>query len=324
MATGQRRLRELRPGEVRWVVYLLVVVAIAAWKFLPRPWKPVLTIQTAHYVIASTATPDQTVETGRVVELLYTCYSYRFGALPGFQRNHPKLKLLLYKDRPEFRHINPGLGWAEAFYRAPYCRAYYAAAEINPYHWMLHEAVHQLNGEVAHARLAKWLDEGLADYFATSRVGKDGLALGRIDRNTYPVWWSDEIATGPDLTAGLAGGSVIPLRSIITNHGGPSFNGHFNLYYLHWWTLTHFLFETDDYRRAAVNLVAEGGNLEALERLIGPVEVVERRWFQHARRIKAALEGNDVRFFRTGELPLQIPPARRAEPQTTVPRHAGH
>ena len=50
--------------------------------------------------------------------------------------------------------VNPNLGWAEAFYREPYCRAYFSDREVNPYHWMLHESVHQLNREVARLKLA--------------------------------------------------------------------------------------------------------------------------------------------------------------------------
>ena len=42
---------------------------------------------------------------------------------------------------------------------------------VNPYHWMLHESVHRLNREVAHLQLGKWLGEGLAEYFSTSRLG---------------------------------------------------------------------------------------------------------------------------------------------------------
>lgn len=41
--------------EMRFAVYLLIVLGIAAWRFLPRPWTPALTIETEHYVIASTA-----------------------------------------------------------------------------------------------------------------------------------------------------------------------------------------------------------------------------------------------------------------------------
>ena len=40
---------------------------------------------------------------------------------------HEPLKMKLFKDRKEFRRTHPSLGWAEAFYRAPYCQAYYSA-----------------------------------------------------------------------------------------------------------------------------------------------------------------------------------------------------
>src|SRR5688572_13428876 len=194
---------QLKAREKRLLVYLAIVIGFAAWKFIPRPWKAERTVETAHYVIASTATAEQTEQMARAVEILYEAYSNRFSKLPTFKADHPKLKLLLYKDRQEMRRINPGLGWAEAFYRKPYCRAYYSAGESNPYHWMLHEAVHQLNEEVAHLNPAKWLEEGLAEYFSTSRIETNEIRLGRIDPNTYPIWWIDEIATGSTLEENL-------------------------------------------------------------------------------------------------------------------------
>ena len=238
---------KLQPREIRMLTYLAVAVAVGAWKFMPRPWHPTQIIETSHYKIYSTAPRQQTADTARALELLYVAYSNRLGSASGCQNIHPLLKIKLYKDRDEMRRINPGLGWAEAFYREPFCRAYYSADEINPYHWMLHESVHQLNNEVAHLKLAKWLDEGLADYFGTSKLQSDRLALGKIDLNTYPVWWLNDLATSTNLAENIKNGSVIPLRAVINDHGGPSMNEYFNLYYLHWWTLTHFLFETEKY-----------------------------------------------------------------------------
>ena len=107
-------------------------------------------------------------------------------------------------------------GIETAFGRKPYCRAYYSDKEMNPYHWMLHEATHQLNAEVAQLSLAKWLDEGLADYFGTSRIRDGKLMVGQIDPQTYPVWWIDDLATATNLQACIDNGSVIPLRAIIT------------------------------------------------------------------------------------------------------------
>jgi len=293
----------LKGREKRLLLYLLILGSVVVWKFTPRHWKPAITIETPHYTIASTATQSQTEEMGRMVEILYTAYSNRFNSLPQFETNHPKLKLILYKDQKEFRRINPSSGWAEAFYRKPNCRAYYPAEEINPYHWMLHEAVHQLNEEVAHLDLAKWLEEGLAEYFSTSRIRGGRLMLGRIDPNTYPVWWIEKIATEADLKKNLENGSVIPLHKIVSDERGPRLTKQVNLYYLHWWSLTHFIFEDERYRPSATKLVLEGGKLTDFEHLIGPAETIQPQWHQHVRRIKAAIDGNNLKFFATGELP---------------------
>src|SRR5258705_654780 len=143
---------------------------------------------------------------------------------------------------------------------------------------MLHEAVHQLNSEVAHLELVKWLEEGLAEYFSTSQFIRGKLLVGKIDPNTYPVWWNEIIATTPDLATNLQNGSVIPLRSIISGIGGPSMRRNVNLYYLHWWTLTHFLFETPKYREPAFALINDGGGIDAFTRHIGDIELVQGEW----------------------------------------------
>lgn len=303
--------------ETRMVVYLLILGAVAAWKFIPRPWHPSITLETGHHLIYSTATRQQTEETARTLELLYQAYSNRLSTLETFQSAHPKLRVKLFKDRAEFRRINPNLGWAEAFYREPYCLAYFSAAEINPYHWMLHESVHQLNREVAHLKLKKWLEEGLAEYFSTSRLTSNALMLGNIDPNTYPVWWIDALATAPDLQDNIRNGSVIPLRAIISNQGGPSLNSQFNLYYLHWWTLTHFLFESPRCRDHAAELVRQGGTLEAFEKALGPVDEVQAEWHDYVRHLKSNVSGDD---FRLRKKPRSGPDSNSVSQGQKVPR----
>jgi hypothetical protein len=301
--TTQKAGRRPTAREIRLLLYLLVLLGVVAWKFVPRPWHPASTFAAPHHLIYTSASVVQTADTAQALDQLYLAYSNRFGSLGSFQREHPKLKVKLFKDRAEMRRVNPGLGWAEAFYREPYCLAYFSANEINPYHWMLHESVHQLNQEVAHLHLEKWLEEGLAEYFSTSRFISNRLALGTIDVNTYPVWWIEEIATSPDLPENIRNGSVIPLGSIITNRGGPSLNSHFNLYYLHWWTLTHFLFQSPQYRDHALALAQRGGGLEAFEQTIAPVAKVQPEWHAYVRRLRTALSSSDVRFFKSGQLP---------------------
>lgn len=279
----------LGPREKRMLLYLGVVLAFAGWKLIPRPWHPTIRQETPHHLIESTATAEQTGEIARNLEILYGAYSNQFGVMPEFQREHPRLKVKLFKDRDELRRINPGLGWAEAFYLKPYCRAYFSADENNPYHWMIHEAVHQLNQEVAHLKLEKWIEEGIADYYGTSRFSSNSMALGRLDPDTYPTWWLDELATGSTLEESVRNQSVIPLRSIITNSGGPRMSTHVNLYYLHWLTLTHFVFEDPKHQSQSIALVREGGEIRAFERLIGPVDQIEREWHAYVRAMKTNL-----------------------------------
>ncbi len=115
MRLGSISFRGVFTRQGRFALYLLVLIAVAAWNYVPRPWTPHYTLATAHFVVYSTANQDQTQTAAEKLELLYTAYAKRFSTLPTFDRNHPKLKVKLFKDRQEFRRINPGLGWAEAF-----------------------------------------------------------------------------------------------------------------------------------------------------------------------------------------------------------------
>jgi hypothetical protein len=64
---------------------------------------------------------------------------------------------------------------------------------------------------------------------------------------------------------------------------------HFNLYYLHWWTLTHFIFEHPNYRQRVLELMEGGGGIEAFEGQIGPVEKVQDEWHAYVRDLKGRL-----------------------------------
>ena len=88
---------------------------------------------------------------------------------------------------------------------------------------------------------------------------------------------------------------MIPLRAIITHRGGPSMNARFNLYYLHWWSLTHFIFESETHRTNATQLLQRGGDLAAFEELIGPVEQVQTEWHTYVRKLKTAPSNGDAK-----------------------------
>jgi hypothetical protein len=247
-----------------------------------------ITKETEHYIIISTATPEQTDKIADVAEIVYAGYQEFLGQMDKSIEQHPKLQMKVYKDREEFRRSNNVTDWKEAFYNYPYCYQYYASKEINPFHWAMHEATHQLNNEAAHFALTQWLDEGIACYIATSRIIDKSLHLGDVERNAYPVWWLYTIAKSGDLQTDKDNLSIIPLREIVSEQGGPDLNEYFNLYYLHWWSLAHFLTNYNDgqYREGLGKVISEHGTLSSFETNIGKIETVEEQWYQYLKELK--------------------------------------
>jgi hypothetical protein len=286
------------------VVLVLIAVSIAYGLLRRRieqaPNKTVRVIsvpgtitQTAHYSIRSTATPQQTALVGEAVEYLYDAYSEFFaGSIPPAGAS-AKLQLTLYRDQREFKRHNRSSPWAEAYYQAPTCYAYYAAGEKNPYHWMLHEATHQMNNEVAHFARQKWIDEGLASYFGASEIRDHRLIPGSIDVNAYPIWWLPSLSLSGNLQQDIESRKIIPLRALISGAGGPDISQNVNAYYIGYWSLTHFLFHFDHARYADRyrKVIAEGGTLTMFEKNIGPVDQVQAEWYGYLRQ-KADAVGN--------------------------------
>ena len=281
-------MRVLRKREKRLLVYLAIIIVVLFCDYIYRRRTVTVTKETEHYIIFSSATAEQTNEIADIAEITYDGYLEFIKQLNLSVQPHPRLKMKLFKDRKEFRRCNRRVGWAEAFYRYPYCCQYYSSEEVNPYHWMMHEATHQLNSEVAHLSLPKWLDEGFACYIATSRVVGKSLHLGEIDVDTYPVWWLGDIAIAGDFDKDKENLSIIPLRAIISDQGDPGMNKYFNLYYLHWWSLAHFLlhYEQGKYITGLNLLIADGGKISSFEKNIGEIEIIERQWYEYVNELK--------------------------------------
>jgi hypothetical protein len=258
--------------------------AASARAAIPAPLPGARTHRTAHYTISSTATVAQTAQVGAAVEALHAAFLQHFGVAP---TNDARLQLVLYRDRAQFKAHNTSSPWAEAFYRKPACHAYVADG-ANPYHWMLHEATHQLGVQVMGLRKRRWLDEGLASYFGVARIEDGVLRPGTYGNDAYPIWWLAGVRLDADVERDIAAGRFIPLRALITDTG-PPIGEHVNQYYLEFWSLTQFLFHYDDGRYAAGyrQLIASGGGLAEFERLIGPVDVVQRQWHGYLRDLAA-------------------------------------
>lgn len=203
-------------------------------------------VNSAHYRVTTTASQAQALAVAQAMEALRIAYltTMEVPRPPG-----DPLSLVLYRDRAEFKANNRSRPWAEAYYSAPHCFAYVGDGR-NPYHWMLHEGVHQLNNEVAHYRLPGWINEGLASYFGTSAIADGTMQPGEIDRDTYPIWWLPNLWLSGDREQDIADGTVLSLHTLMRSDRD-DVNRRFNQYYIGYWSLTHFLFHYRDGRYAA-------------------------------------------------------------------------
>ncbi|MUV12930.1 hypothetical protein [Noviluteimonas gilva] len=251
--------------------------------------------RTPHYVVVSNAPQDQVALTGAAVEQLHDAWSQVFPDMP---RTHAPLRLVLYRTRAEFKANNRSVPWAEAIYRTPECHAYVADGP-NRVHWMVHEAAHQLSREVMGFKRERWIDEGLAGYFGASRIDAQGLHPGTLDPNTYPLWWLPQFHWSGNLEQDLRDGRLIPLRALLDG-SGPPIAGYVNLYYIEYWSLTHFLLhgEKGKYAAGYKRLLANGATLADFEREIGPTWQIQVAWYawmraQRARLLAEAAEGRD-------------------------------
>lgn len=250
---------------------------------------------TTHYTLYSYASPEDTKRVAQAAEALHDAYGSVFPDLVDTKRPMPRLQMVLYGTRGQFKANNRSSPWAEAYYQRPRSYAYYGTGAPNPYHWMVHEATHQLNTEWAHLRLPRWINEGVASYFATSRIENGVLRVGDIDPNTYPTWWLPQLWLSGNLEDDLAHGRLMPLRALITDTG-PDINQNVNLYYIEYWSLVHFLFEHEHGRYAAglKNLIATNVSVEAFEREVGPIEHLQREWYEHLIKTRRTLTASNA------------------------------
>jgi hypothetical protein len=276
----------------RSLIYLTLAFGVLMWDLGRRSWAPERELETEHYRIQSSASEGDTKTVGDAVESLNAAYGEYFADRIPADAKPGLLRMKLYRDRGEFRFVNRINGWAEAFYLKPFCHAYYDGGQANPYHWMLHEATHQLNWEVAGFKLKKWLEEGIACYFGASQLRGENLLPGVVNEEAYPVWWLLDADFSGRIDSDIAGGAIIPLRDIVTGKGGPDMDRAFNTYYVHWWTLVHFLFDFDNqkYRAATMDLISEGGSLAGFERHIGKLDKIQREWYGYL----IFLQGRDL------------------------------
>jgi len=277
-------------SKKRLLIDLLLVAVVFGGYFWYTHWTPELTLESEHYKALSNVSIEDTQDALNKAEMLYQAYTTFWDVKTSSNDN--KLLLKIYSSRKEFKRANPLSGWAEAFYSEPYCHQYIEVEnEKRPYHWMVHEASHQLNNEVSQFRLPQWAEEGIACYFSTSRTDDGKMSLGVIDWDTYPIWWLSSFDLSGDLSRDKVDKKIISIKSIVNDEKPLKMNKHVNLYYIHWFSLVHFLLEGEQgkYREAFMACVQAPSGLEAFEENIGPYRLIETQWYQHLLQIKDSL-----------------------------------
>lgn len=237
--------------------------------------------QTRHFTVLSTADPELTARAAVAAEELFDAYAAFFGDEPVPAAG--QFKLRIYATRGEFQANNAGLPWAEAYYHRGVSHAYVDGTKPNPFHWLLHETVHQLNRELTGYGREKWINEGVATYFASSRRLDGAVVPGDMDTQAYPLGWLRRWPLSGDWDTDVQAGKIIPLRALITGQGGPPIDATVNAHYLGYWSLSHFLLHHDGGRHADAyrEMLRSGASLADFERLVGPIEVIEPQWYAY-------------------------------------------
>ncbi|MCP4130885.1 MAG: hypothetical protein GY754_07870 [bacterium] len=286
--------KQNKQTTIFFVIFPVFIIGIFALSFLflkPKTFEADMILESDHFIAYSSTSAAQTKKALAVAEMVYTAYTgfIKDCVSKPLSARAQKHKLIFYRDKKQFKEYNRASGWAEGYYLYPYCHQYLEPGAKNPYHWMNHEIIHQLNREYAFLELPKWLDEGLGEYIGTSKIGEKEILLGDLDYNTYPLWWLPSLELSGSLEPDMKNRKIMPLRSIITNYRILDINEHFNLYYIHWWSLVHFCmhYKKGKYRAGFKNHIKAGGSISDFKKHIDPVEIIEPLWYEYLRRISS-------------------------------------
>lgn len=275
------------PDRIRSTAFLLgiQIAAIAAPAVAAGTGKFQET-DSPHYHMRSSAPQPRTKSAMDAAEVLHRRWAAWTGAKDS--KPHPRHKLRLFSSRDEMRRTLPGLGWAEAIYHDSICDQYDDRFATRPWHWLVHEATHQLAYEESRLRLPRWANEGLACLFSTARQRKGDLILGSVDPETYPVWWLQKTPPTGDFAKDMRALLVPPSRFLAESDFAAIGNS-VNAHYMSWWSFAHYLNKTDS--AAWRDWILHDATPEGLAKRFGSGTNLDRKWYAHVLTLADSAKG---------------------------------
>lgn len=189
-----------------------------------------------HFEVFTTAGDRRAREALAQFERIRAFFAHHLQLTPPAGR---RVRLILFSNEQEFRpyRINDAV---VAYYRPGPDRDYIVMQPLgrSSHAVMVHEYVHLVLGRSG-GRYPVWLNEGLAEYFATLPSTGDEVAVGRVQRARL---------------RSLEAGSLARLdRLFAVTHESPEYQTaeHGGRFYAQSWALTHMLLVHDRYRAGA-------------------------------------------------------------------------
>jgi len=239
--------------------------------------------ETKHFAFQSNTSPEILDSYAELLESYYDLMDQRVGIDPTPSLKKTKMKVNIYKSRPEFTQLTQAAPGVAGFFN-------FVDGELHFYHdyqdpsvseWIaLHEGTHLLTFLIEpQARPWIWVNEGVADFFGTAEISRNKRGKLEIDPGQLSL---ERVLT---VQQAIKDGSVIPLEKLFTV-SRDSFHA---FEYAHAWSFVYFLnharpeyekafkkFFKDLYTLAkgvAFDLEPGGGNKYGSWKTVAPAEV---------------------------------------------------
>lgn len=275
--------------------------------------------ETKHFAIQSNTSPEILDYYAELLEAYYDLMDQRVGIDPTPGLKKTRMRVCIYKSRPEFREITKQPPGVAGFFN-------FVAGELHFYHdyqdpsiseWIaLHEGTHLLTFLIEpQARPWIWANEGVADYFGTAQIGRNKKGKLEILPGQLSL---ERVLT---VQQAIADGSFVPLEKLFFLTKGEEF-GAFE--YAHAWSFVYFLnnarpeyekafkkFFKDFYtisKGVAFDLEPGGGNQYGAWKIVPPAEVRRLLLDKLGRKDTLALEEEWKAYI--AAIPIDAPKAR--------------